>query len=254
LISELILQMNKKDYPLKVLKDAENLLKEFKKLVFQNSDIVEQVKSSELILHLQDIEHAPFVFLIREIGQDKHAQTTFTYEYAPAIRTNLNRSQNIGVIPEVFQSFNLWIDLLRDYNDSNLGQDEEFTKRYEKEIYQEFDIIDEDAYFVPFEPERQRFFYYFLTGVLDELKAQEQSDEVKNIILETEDLQNNIQNLTKKNFIKGLAKIGAKLKKRGIRLFIEIFSEAKKELIKRALTVSYDQLGHIISSFLNLPN
>lgn len=240
--------MQKKDYPLSLLKDINNLLKEFQRLLFENEDIIEAVEHEKYLVYLRDKEHHAFYFHVTNPNQTSDYRSFFNFTYLPQSDLTLtNKTSFNNDLSTVIQNFNIWVELLRQYNEINLTEEDYITKQYEEELYHEFEIVDEDAHIKPFEHEKQVFLYKLLTYIETELQEKANGDiEIQQIISDTQDLKDNIQNLTKKKAIRRLSRIFAKVKKHGIKLFQDVLNEAKKEIIKRALGGGLDEIGNWI--------
>ncbi|MEI6949935.1 hypothetical protein V9K67_22300 [Paraflavisolibacter sp. H34] len=240
--------MNKKNLPLSLLKDTDQLLKEFQKLTFENEDIIHKIDDDKSLLLFRDKEHPSFYFQVTTPNQTSDHRSFFHFQFVPHNEHSIERNATFNnALPEVVKNFNYWISLLRQYNEINLSEEDFITQQYEEELFHEFEIVDDDAYIKPFEHEKQIFLYKLLTYVESELKKEDNRDvKIQELICETQDLKENIQNLTKKNVIRKLSKIFAKVKKHGIKLFQEVLNEAKKELIKKALSGGIDEISSLM--------
>ncbi len=241
--------MQKKDYPLSLLKDISKLLKEFQKLLFENEDIIEAVDHEKYLVFFRDKEHHSFYFHVSNPNQTSDHRTFFNFTYLPQSDVTLtNKTSFNNDFTTVVQNFNIWIQLLRQYNEINLTEEDYITKQYEEELYNDFEILDEDAHINPFEHEKQVFVYKLLTYIETVLQEKANGEvEIQQIISETQDLKSNVQNLTKKNVVRRLSRILAKVKKHGIKLFQDVLNEGKKEIIKKALNGSFDEIGNWIN-------
>jgi hypothetical protein len=236
------MQINPKNYPLVLAQDIEKVLREFKKLAAQNSDLIKEIDSESCLVYLQDSDHKDFIFLINQPHQTR-GKSHFHLVYHPQNQMSFDQTNYDGEISEMANHFNTWIGILKAYERITLTEEDQFTKQYEDEFYQEFEIVDKDAETNPFEHRQQEALYKLLTYVEVQLIAIENKDsEIDKIIAETNDLKNNIQNLTKKRVIERLARIFAKIKKNGLKLFLDIIDVAKKEAIKKALYGGIDEL------------
>ncbi|WP_341963847.1 hypothetical protein, partial [Flavobacterium psychrophilum] len=121
--------------------------------------------------------------------------------------------------------------------------------KYEEEFYSDFEILDEDAEVNPFEHDKQIFTYNLLEYVETELqKSNSEDEEIENLISETIALKNNLQNLTKKVVIRKMSIIFSKVKKKGLKLFLDIIDVAKKEIIKKALYGGIGEIEHLTNT------
>ncbi|MGI4806379.1 MAG: hypothetical protein ACRYFL_16545 [Janthinobacterium lividum] len=141
----------------------------------------------------------------------------------------------------VWQFFENWVKILKEYDSIDLSQEDEFIKHYQEEYFEEWKIVDEDTNEKPFNNQQQIAIFRLLEYVETKLKEDENQDsELTHIIQETESLKANIQNLTKNAVVKGLSKIFAKIKKKGLPLLFEVLKEVKKEIIKKVITEGFE--------------
>jgi hypothetical protein len=185
-----------------------------------------------------------FFFRVNNPNLTSDLRCFFNCSFFPQDENFIEKTNYNNEIAAILENFEIWIDLLQEYDDIDLDESDAQTKIYEEEFYDEFEILDEDAYTVPFEHQRQLILYDFLTYIEKELKNQSINDlEIESIINETEEFKNSIQDLSKNIAITKLSRLFARIKKKGIKLFIEILGEAKKEIIKKVLTGGLDELG-----------
>ena len=153
----------------------------------------------------------------------------------------MNKASFNNEIPNIIISFNKWIALLRGYNSVNLTEDDYFTDFYEQEFFQEFEIVDADAEITPFTHRQQVALYNLLETIEGELIIQKNDNlKLDEVILETQYLKENIQNLSKKAVVGKLARILAKIKKSGVKLIKTIWDETRKEVIKQIVNATID--------------
>lgn len=241
--------MNKRDYPLSLSKDIEKLIKDFRKFQFQNSDIITSIDDANFFIHLVDKYDSRFYFKVSNPNQSNDFRSFFSFYYFPESDKSFQKTSFNNEAIELFKHLNNWVKLLREYNSINYSEQDQFAKQYEDEFYAEFDILEEDAEINPFEHNRQVFIYNLLSYVERELiKSAEQDQEILSLISETQELKENIQNLSKKNLIRKLSRVFAKIKKKGLKLFIDIIDVAKKEIIKKALYGGYYEMNHFIDN------
>ena len=136
--------------------------------------------------------------------------------------------------------------MLQEYNDTILSPNEKILKSYEEEFYTEFEIVDDDAWDKPFNLQQQLYLDKYLEIIEESLELQQDDETIKPILLETKELRNNLTNETKKSAIKKFSKILSKIRKHGLKLLKEIYTEAKKEIIKRIIDGSLDGLDNML--------
>ncbi|HJS01410.1 MAG TPA: hypothetical protein VJ780_10790 [Flavobacterium sp.] len=237
--------IDKKKHPLSLSKDIETILKNFRYYLSEYSSIIEKKENDDLF-YLFDKENPSFYFRIYRPNQASDFSSRFFLDYLPHNEKTFDEYSNNLPLTQVKSSFLNWIKLLEQFNSIDYENDN-FVKIYEEEYYAEFEILDEDVDEVPFNHERQLIMYNLLSLIENRLEKENSSNKkILEVLNETKELKNNIQNLTKKDVIKRLAKILAKTKKISLKLIIDIFDVAKKEIIKKGLQEGIDLLPKII--------
>jgi hypothetical protein len=238
--------MNKRDFPLSLAKDIEQLLKDFRSFEFQNSGLIKTVNKDPYFIYFEDKLDGRFYFRISTPNQTSDFRSFFGFQYFPQNANSFQTSSFNNDSETLKDHFNIWLTLIKDYNSLSFTEEDHITKQYENEFYTDFEIIDEDADVNPFEHDKQVFLYNLLSYIETKLKkADTQDQEIVELISETELLKKSIQNFSKRNTIRKLAKVFAKIKKKGLKLFIDIIDVGKKEIIKKALYGGYEELSNI---------
>ncbi len=228
--------MNKRDYPLSLSKDIQKLINYIKLEVVRNENFIESNKSEDYFIQVIDKLDERFYFRIFNPNQSSNLVSFFNFQFAPANEASLNPVASNDEYETVINYFQSWLKIVKEYNDVTFTEKDYFTKKYEDEFYAEFEILDDDAEVNPFEHSKQIFIYNLLEYVVTELENNKNKDEEIDILIsETIELKNNLQNLTKKVVIRKMSLIFSKVKKKGLKLFLDIIDVAKKEIIKKTL-------------------
>ncbi|PBI89097.1 hypothetical protein BSF41_24680 [Flavobacterium sp. ACN2] len=232
-----------KNYTLTVSRDIQKVLRIMRTLLKSNSTIIESVNTDHLF-YLHDISHKNFVFYITEPNRNSETkQTIFPITYVPEDEDSLSYTTCFCSLEEIEDHFYHWLHIIKEFNSISFSEEEEFSNFYEEEIFNDFDIIDEDADINPFNNFQQIILYNFLSETSVYLENKHPNNkEIENIRSETLELRDNIQNLTKKDFSRRLSKILAKIKKFSIKTFFEISDVAKKEIYKYLLKEGVNKL------------
>ena len=83
--------MDKKKFPLTLLRDIENLLKELKIIGSKNSDLIELVDpGNDLIEFIDKDQNSTFHFTVSNPNQSHQFESLFHLEYYPTDRKSLN--------------------------------------------------------------------------------------------------------------------------------------------------------------------
>ena len=228
--------MNKRDYPLSLSKDIQKLINYIKLEVVKNENFIESNQNEDYFIQIIDKLDSRFYFRVFNPNQNSNFVSFFNFQFAPENDASLKPLANNSDFENVVSYFQSWLKIVKEYNDVTFNEKDYFTKKYEEEFYAEFEILDEDAEINPFEHNKQIFIYKLLEYVETELKNSETKDEeIEILISETNELKKNLQNLTKKVVIRKMSIIFSKVKKKGLKLFLDIIDVAKKEIIKKAL-------------------
>jgi hypothetical protein len=238
--------INKKEHSLLLLQTVQRLYTSIRKFVAENSDILELTKNEPFGLLIEDkSKSSKFKFFISNPHQNPQNKIFFVVEYNP--RSNLSIASNKKTVEEksVLQQLEQWTNLIRRYNEISLTPDEIILNEYEKEFYDNFEIIDEDADTHPYELVKQVMISNYFTQVIKILKV----NEVENVelIKEAEDIKDSIPKMTKKTTIKRISRFFALVRKKSLPLLKEILEIGKKEFFKKAITAGFDMIGDLIN-------
>ncbi len=238
--------MNKRDYPLKLSKDIQKLINCIKLEVVKNENFIESNESQEYFIQIIDKLDERFYFRIYNPNQNRNFVSLFNFQFAPENDSSLKPFASNDEYDSVISFFQNWLRIVKEYNDVTFTETDYFTKKYEEEFYTDFEIVDEDAEINPFEHNKQVFIYKLLEYVETELqKNNTEDEEIEKLISETVELKNNLQNLTKKVIIRKMSIIFSKVKKKGLKLFLDIIDVAKKEMIKKALYGGVEEIDNL---------
>jgi hypothetical protein len=240
--------MKKKTYPLVVSKEIENLLTTFRKIIRENSEIIE-IKETNDLIYIVDKEKPEFRFRVYNPSQNRDLSPVFSHQFLPENEVNFESVVRNDKLDKIVSRFNQWISYLKDYNEICFTEEEKLMKFYEDEYFHEFEILEEDAEINPFAENQQIFLYKFLSLTSQELNKINSNDlKLNEIISDTNELKDNIQNLTKKEVIIKMSKVFARIKKFSLKLALDIFDVAKKEIIKKALYGGTEDIGQLLNS------
>ncbi|MBL7914391.1 MAG: hypothetical protein JNL49_05035 [Bacteroidia bacterium] len=138
--------------------------------------------------------------------------------------------------------FSNWANLLREYEKIKIF-DDPILKCYEDEFLSNFEILDDDADFNSFDLKTQiiidQYLEYCETKLLD-AKTEANNNVIEDVLAEVKFLKENQTILTKRKVIQKLARIWAKTRKIGMKLLMDIYEEAKKEIIRQLIRGNID--------------
>jgi hypothetical protein len=135
-----------------------------------------------------------------------------------------------------------WIKMVRSYSEIHLTEAAQIDKAAEKELYDLFDFVDEDAATNAFDTKQQILLDNALDDVVEVLESNKAEFEVAEIIEEVKDLKAAIPSTTKKDFGQKLSKILVKVKKKSISLFKEVVKGFFKDMMKKGLEGGFQRM------------
>jgi len=206
---------------IKLLKTIEPLLKPYHGLY----QIAQDDGKSDLIITENDPHHE-FSFTILKETNDKSGHYV-SYTCKPYSTDNKIMGSGNKKIEEFGKQLMNWLENIKTYSEPSI-LDDQIIKGYEKEFYQSFKIVEEEADFESFNYDQQ----VQLSGYLDTvIKSIGNLEDVSNKFLidelkvEASTLQENIVQETKNGFMKRLIHLWAKARKGGLKLSNLMISE-----------------------------
>ncbi|MCX2741705.1 hypothetical protein [Pontibacter anaerobius] len=236
--------IDKRKYPLFFLQDVKKLFQDVRKVTIKNDDVLEVIKNEETEIIIRDIaKDSDFEFAVFNPQKDVN-KITYTVQFNPTNSQKLDIYKTNTTAEEVIKLLNHWIGLIREYNSIDLTPEERILDEYEKEFYDDFEIVDEDADIKPYNLETQIKIHNFLLNTINILKENEKENLL--LIKEADSIKNDLPNLTKRSTVKKLSKLFAQLRQKSLPLLKKVYQEAEKELFKRAIGGGFDYVGKLI--------
>lgn len=236
--------IDKRQYPLFFLQDVKKLFQDLREVTIKNNDVLEVIKNEETEIIIKDIaKDSKFEFTVFNPQIDVN-KVKYTIQFNPTNSQQLGTHKTTTTPEEVIRLLNHWIGLIKEYNSIDLTPEERILNEYEREFYDDFEIIDEDADFKPYNLETQIKIHNFLLNAINILKEDEKEN--LQLIREAVNIKNDLPNLTKKSTVKRLSKLFALLRQKSLPLLKKVYQEAEKELFKRAIGGGWDYVGKLI--------
>jgi hypothetical protein len=225
----------KKQIPLSILEALQPLADE-------NVALVKAVKNTEVIFHLIDKdEHSHFFYkIIRQ--EHSNAQLGYIVEFQPRSKDDVSKYKVWLKIEQIIISIQSWLLVINAYNKIHTIYDDPIMKNYQEKFEKQFDILDEDAEFAPFDLQQQIFLDDYLTDVktkilaLKEGRTELEITELTELENEASEIKKILTKETKKVIIKKLTRFFAKAQKIGLDVIKEVFVNITTELAKKILT------------------
>lgn len=234
--------------PLAVLRDIHALLEVFEDLYKKNSDIILRIDDKhEDVLRFTSSYNSGYVFIITNPRLDARL-VNYTCKLLPSSELSFEMQTSHGDAKNLPNVFQIWINIMKDLDKYRTLLSEPFLNEYTNEFFAEFEFIEEDDDdTVPYETQKQIALYNALEQLEASLRNQEDTQVIADIIKDTVELKENIQNISKGAAKKRVAKIFAKIKKGGIKLLKDIIEVGYKEIIKAALHSGTDGITHLLN-------
>jgi L-rhamnose mutarotase len=246
-------KLNPKDFSLVVARDIKRMLTISRRWKADYSDVIQLVESDQLF-YFNDINHPNFYFYVGAPDTKSNGKPTkFPFNYIPVNSDSKNSTYGELELENIIKHFNIWLELITEFNSVNFDEDEDFLKIYEDEIFAEFEIIDADADVKPFDNIQQIILYTFLQTTITHLEKEYPDNTVINeIIEEANNLKNEIPILSKRVASKRFSKVLAKIQKFNPITFKDVYDVAKKEVIKYLLLKSVETVPQLVTSINHL--
>lgn len=236
--------INKKKYPLILLKSIEKMHQDVRKIVDENNELISYINKSEFEINLRDkADNSDFTFSITKPKYEK-GKVEFYVTYNPRNGQSLDAYRFYSELKNVLNHLNIWINLLKEYENVNISPEEKILNEYEKEFYADFEILDDDADVNPFDLKRQLILHKFLDHTIEILEKDDNDNE--DLIQDTKELRENLPRLTKKETVKKISRLFAKIRQKSLVLLKEILDVAKKEIYKKAISGGFKMIGEFI--------
>ncbi len=222
----------KKRISLHLWNHVQPLLEQYRKYV-----IVEPPNTENAFIIGDADPNSNFFFII------SHQNTSggmVKYKFEPESEISVKTYTIESTVEEMAIRLKQWFELLKAYDELVTIYDDPIQKAYEAEFTDFFRMADEKADKIPFDLPRQLLFGDYLAQVAARLAIRqanesnvEKAAELAQLINETESLKADLPALTQNQTISRMAKLWAKARKHGIDLIKDLFSEFKKESLKK---------------------
>jgi len=230
---------NKKQYSLLFVQTVERLNNSVRKFVEKNSDILELAVDNPMELLIKDKSKiSDFKFQIHSPYQDTRNKILFRAEYNPTNSVIVEAKKAVTEEKSILTVLEQWTNLIRSYNKASWTPEENILNEYEREFFENFEIIDEDADINPYELDKQIIIHNYFVNVIKVLENSKGDN--SELIKEAEDIKENIPNMTKKTTVKRISRFFANVRKKSLPLLKEVLELGKKEIFKRGIKFVLD--------------
>jgi len=248
-----MIKIDKKTIPLRVLSDIKALKDSLDAIARKKTELIETRELDDwLFFSLDKDKNSSFYFRISGFEQNKSdlSKADFKVEIYPSNDSSLVEYKSLINSSKILEKYNQWINLIYQYNNIELTQEERFENQYEEEFIEYFEILDSDSEVRSFDLKQQLFLNDFMDYSVEILNESHEIDqEIEALILLAENLKQKIPVLSKKETVSYLSKFFAKARKKSIPLIKKLGKKFADEIIKRGITWSLDKGSEYLIGF-----
>lgn len=247
------------NFSLTTLGKIEELLNSFKHQSLKYKKLVEiNFGVGETLISVRYLNNAGFYFNVsKPVAEGASITKKLEINYKPQSISTIASGKFLTEFKDIPEIFENWVNIIKTYDKIDLNKYcGDFEKVFEDEVYDDFEILDEDASYMPYDSPRIEFLYKYLSYVELVIKkeAEQGNPEIQELLIGVTDLKENLDNKTKAEVVSQYSKLTAKAKKIGTKVGLAFWDVAKKEGIKYILNMGYDKLHNIrysITEFMN---
>jgi hypothetical protein len=207
-----------------------------------NKELVKPIRDANALFHLIDIDpDSDFYF---KVSKQENRQNLLHYlvEFKPRHRDMITDHGEWVTLEGILKHANNWVNTIKSFNKIRTYFDDPILQAYEDRFWQQVNIVDEDAEYMPFDFEQQQFLDDYLFSAdqkIENLKTGKSENEVQQLLtLQTQarELRSELTKLPKHTIIKKLTRFWAGAQKVGLDVLKEVFIGVSAELIKRLIS------------------
>ena len=211
------------------------LLKSLEKFVNLKGKQFEVIDSESFLLKVIEKDDEPvFYFNIEKYER----QNGFLVSRKPNSETNQGEFRTWIPTVQLESDFEKWLNLMTQYETTHSFYDDPIVKAFSDEYFADFEIIDDDADFVPFTTKQililDRYLEYIEENI-DNYKSEENEKVIESVKQDISSLRKNLTAKSKSFIVRSLSNIWGKLTKLGTRFIADFTSETKREIVKRSV-------------------
>lgn len=237
--------MNRRNLSVIQLQQMAETYQSVRDFVQSNSEIIEiELHTDEEIKIIDSSGKSPQFYFRMTTPTFANNNTIFQISQLPANLGKPEKGVYAASTTSIIAVLKKWVDIIKAHSKVKLRPDDSILKDYEKEIYDWFEIVDEDAETTAYDFGRQAIIHNYFVEVVKILELDKGGN--AELIEEAKKIKDNIPNLTKKKTIKRMSEFFAKARKKSLPLFKELFDVGKKELFKDVVQFVFDKIGDIL--------
>lgn len=213
-------------------------------LIKENKDFVKLVRHSDYILYFVDSDpESDFHFGITKETSDGNGHMIH-YSWKPH-NSQINTGVSSASKLEGFgQHFKGWLSNIEYYNQESI-LDDPILNGYEKEFFDDFRIIEEDADYAPFNYIQQLLIDQFLSNIsehIGEFRNENNSYLIDEITSDAQSIQASITTEAKNPIMKRLSGLFAKARKSGLKVSNYVIKEFIKEVCTKGADWTFNYM------------
>lgn len=222
----------KKNIPLVILKTLHPIVEKHK-------EVITPIKNEAAYYHLIDKDSRSDLFFKVIKQEQRDGKLSYQLERKPHSKDFAQSTAEWVNMEALIDRLNTWIGIIVSYNSIHTIYDDPVLKSYEERIFEEINIVDDDAEYVPFELNKQILLDKYLADIQDKIEAMKKGREPEDILLldeikkEAQQVRKKITRMTKRDVIRKIAKLWAKAQKIGLDVLKEIVIDVSSEVVKK---------------------
>lgn len=233
------------------LKLSIELNKVLEPVIKENYSRIRIKEKPDYLLYFEDaVTETGFYFgILREKTEELPAEYGFIklvpyvdYCVKPSSTTSVAGSQRDNDFTDFIVALKTWLSNIQYYHKESILNDP-ILNGYQKEFYNDFKILDDDADQSPFGYTQQLQLDQFMDNVInniDSIKNDRNKEIIDEIKADTLNLQNELTVETKNGFMSKLSAIFAKARKGGFKIAKFMLEEFAKEFLKDGAKAAFD--------------
>jgi len=190
-----------------------------------------------------------FFFTVKKSSINANGQIVFEFQRKPRSSMDLSEYSSGMTSDKVISNFKNWVSIIEGYSHISLTDEDSFEKRYQEEFINDFELVDADADENPFSVSQQIYINEYVKIIQSVLEANKDKYQVQELIEEAQIIREQLPASTKSKVVNSISKLLAKIQMKGLELLKEVWSEAKKQAIKKIIEGSLENLPKLLDIF-----
>lgn len=242
-----------------LLKDLSLLLRDLKAMAREKSDIVEVLPEGEYLFYAKEkFPKSNFNFIVFNPSMNGQ-EAVYNLKKTPRSANLVGEYAGQWNGQEIKRFLRTWIEILEEYHSISFNEEDQFEKQYEKEFYEDFKIVDEDAKTTTFGFSQQLLLQNYIEKSIHLLEKQTldlTEEEKKELLADAKQIQEKLPIESKDQIIKRNSKFWAKARKKSLNVCKFLITEFVKEVLKEGAKAGFhfaqQNLPHYVETIRGL--